>query len=326
MTFAARILAAAFALATVSVPAVAHAQERFPSKPIRILVGFPAGGGVDLTGRVLAQHLAESLGQPVIVENKPGAAGVIAAQEVAKAPPDGHTLLVANLGTSVLAPNMMTPRPYDPVKDFTAIGQAVVSYFIAAVPANHPARTLTEFVAWAKKNTGKVNFASAGNASSSHLNGEILNQIGDLKMSHVPYKGAPAALTGLIAGDAHILIDLSFVLRPQVKAGKIRALAVTNPTRDPELPDVPTVREEGFVALETAGWHGLVGPAGMPKDIVARLAGEMKKVLARPDVRERFQRAGQPVFERGPEEFAAFIKSENERWATVIKTAGARID
>lgn len=315
-----------FVFAVLAIAGVVQAQDRYPSKPIRLLVGFPAGGSVDFTARVLAQHLSDGLGQPFIVENKLGAAGVLAGLEVVKAAPDGYTLFMANVGSSALVPNMMTARPYDPVNDFTAIGQAVVVYFVAAVPANHVANSIGEFIKWVRNDEGKVNFASGGNGSVSHLNGELLNQLAGLRMTHVPYKGAPPAVTGLIAGQTHLLIDVASVLTPQVKAGKLKALAVTSPMRDPELPHVPTVREAGYPALETAGWQGLVGPLGLPREIVARLSVELKKLLARPDVRERFRRAGQPVVERGPEEFAAFMKAENERWISVIKASGAHIE
>lgn len=315
-----------FVFAVLAIAAFVQAQDRYPSRPIRILVGFSAGGSVDFTARVLAQHMSDGLGQPVIVENKLGAAGVLAGFEVVKAAPDGYTLFMANVGSSALAPNMMTARSYDPVNDFTAIGQAVAVYFVVAVPASHVANSISEFIEWAKNNEGKVNFASGGNGSVSHLNGELLNQLAGLRMAHVPYKGAPPAVTGLIAGQTHILIDVASVLTPQVKAGKLKALAVTSPTRDSELSHVPTVREAGYPALETAGWQGLVGPPGLPKEIVARLAVELKRLLSKPDVRERFRRVGQPVVERGPDEFAAFIKAENERWISVIKTSGARIE
>jgi tripartite-type tricarboxylate transporter receptor subunit TctC len=322
----ARIACAAVAVVALSATWSADGQGVYPTKPIRLVAGFPPGGGIDFTARLIAQHLAEGLAQPVIVENKSGAAGVIAATEVAKATPDGYTLIIANIGPFALAPNMMAQRPYDPVKDFTAIGQVVATYFVAAVPANHPANTLREFIEWAQKNDGRVNYASGGNGSITHLNGELLNQVAGLKMTHIPYKGSAPAVTDLIAGQTHILIDVGAVLTPQIKAGKLKAIAVTSPTRDPEMPSVPTAREQDYVNLETAGWQGLVGPAGMPKDIVARLASELQKSLSKAEVRERFLRAGTPVVERGPEEFAAFIKSENERWLPLIKASGARIE
>ena len=322
----ARIIAFCLALFACFATCNAVAQGVYPNKPIRLIAGFPPGGGIDFTARLLAQHLAEGLGQQVVVENKSGAAGVIAAGEVAKAAPDGYTLIIANIGPFALAPNMMAQRPYDPVKDFTAIGQIVATYFVAAVPAHHPANSLKEFIDWARKNESHVNFASGGNGSITHLNGELLNQVAALKMTHIPYKGSAPAVTDLIAGQTHILIDVGSVLTPQVKAGKLKAIAVTSPSRDPELPDVATAREQGYPQLETAGWQGLVGPAGMPKDVVARLAGELKKTLAKAEVRERFLRAGTPVVERAPEDFGAFIKSENERWLPLIKASGARIE
>lgn len=316
------LLALAAALACAG-PAQAQA---YPSKPIRLVVGFPPGGGIDFTARLIAQHLGTELGQSVIVENRAGAAGVLAAGEVAKAAPDGYTLILANIGPFALAPSMMTPPPYDPVRDFTAIGQIVATYFVAVVPVSLPAKTMKEFVAWAKANDGKVNFASGGNASITHLNGELLNMVAGLRMTHVPYKGSAPALTDLIAGQTHILIDVGSVLNPQVKAGTLRALAVTSPQRDPALPDVPTMQEAGYAELETAGWQGLLGPRGLPPEVVARLSAALGKVLARPDVREKFAAAGTPVAVRGPEAFSTFVAAENRRWLPVIKASGARIE
>jgi tripartite-type tricarboxylate transporter receptor subunit TctC len=320
------VLGATLALGALAASPAAHAQAAYPSKPVKLMVGFPPGGGIDFTGRLLAQHLTEGLGQQVIVENKAGAAGVVAATELTRAAPDGYTLLIANIGPFALAPNMMAKRPYDPSADFTAIGQVVATYFVMAIPAMHPANTLQEFIDWARQNDGKVNYASGGNGSITHLNGELMNQEAKLRMTHVPYKGSAPAVTDLIAGQTHILIDVGSVLTPQVKAGRLKAIAVTSPTRDPELPNIPTTREAGFPALETAGWQGLVGPPGMPKDVVARLSAALKTVLAKPDVRERFAKAGTPVVERGPEDFAAFIKAENAKWVPLIKASGAKIE
>ncbi len=312
--FAAALFAAAPVLA-----------QPYPSKPIKILVGFPPGGGLDITTRLIAPHLAEALGQPVVVENRAGAAGVLAHIEVARAAPDGYTLIVGNIGPLALAPNMMDRRPYDPVKDFTAIGQVVATYFVAAVPANHPANSLKTFVEWAKQNDGKVNYASGGNGSITHLNGELLNEVGKIRMTHVPYKGTAPAVTDLIAGQTHILIDIGSVLKPQVIAGRLKALAVTSPGRDPDLPEVPTASEAGFPSLETSGWQGLIGPAGLPREVVQKLHAALRATLAKPELRERFAAAGTPVMERDPEAFGAFIKAENERWLPLIKASGAKI-
>lgn len=304
----------------------AFGQQPYPTRSVKILVGFPPGGGLDFTTRLIAPYLSEGLGQPVIVENKPGAAGVTALAEIARSAPDGYTLIVGNIGPLALAPNMMAKPPYDPAKDFTAIGQLIATYFIAAAPANHPAGSLREFFDWAKKNDGKVNCASGGNGSITHMNCVLLNKVGGINAMHVPYKGTSPAVTDLIAGQTHVLMDIASVLGPQVKGGKLKALAVAMPARDPEYPDVPTMREAGYAQLETIGWQGLIGPAGMPREVVARLAMELKKTLARPEVRERFAKAGTPVFERGPEEFATFIKAENERWQPIIRASGAKIE
>jgi tripartite-type tricarboxylate transporter receptor subunit TctC len=300
--------------------------QAYPAKPVRLVAGFPPGGGIDFTARIVAQHLSEALGQQIVVENRPGAAGVQAAAEVARAAPDGYTLIVANIGPFALAPSMMAKPLYDPVRDFTPVHQLVSTYFVAAVPATLPVSTMREFVAWAKANAGKVNYASGGNASITHLNGELLNQTAGLSMVHVPYKGSAPAVTDLIAGQTHILVDVGSVLTPHVKAGKLRALAVTSGERDPQLPDVMTMREAGYPGLETAGWQGIVGPAGMPRDVVLRLSSELRKVLAKPDVAKRFADAGTPVTDRGADDFAAFIKAENQRWLPVIKASGARIE
>jgi tripartite-type tricarboxylate transporter receptor subunit TctC len=307
------------------IAAPAALAQTYPSKPIKILVGFPPGGGLDFTTRLIAPHLAEALGQSVVVENRAGAAGVLAHIEVARAAPDGYTLIVGNIGPLALAPNMMERRPYEPTKDFTPIGQVVATYFVAAVPANHPANSLKAFVEWAKQNDGKVNFASGGNGSITHLNGELLNELAGIRMTHVPYKGSAPAVTDLISGQTHLLIDVGSVLKPQITGGRLKALAVTSPSRDPDLPDVPTAGEAGFAALETSGWQGLIGPAGLPREVVQKLHAALRAALAKPEVRERFGVAGTPVMERDPQAFAAFIKAENERWVPLIKASGAKI-
>jgi tripartite-type tricarboxylate transporter receptor subunit TctC len=297
MSMRARITGLIALLGCVALTSAPASAQTYPTRPIRLVVGFPPGGGIDFTARTIAQYMAEGLGQPIVVENKPGAAGVSAASEVARAAPDGYTLILANIGPFALAPAMMAKPPYDPVRDFTAIEQIVSTYFVAAVPVDLPVKNMREFV-----------------------------MVAGIRMTHVPYKGSAPALTDLMAGQTHILIDVGAVLTPQVKAGKLKALAVTSSERDPQLPDVPTMREAGYVELETAGWQGLLGPAGMPKDIVTRLSVELNKVLARADVRQKFADAGTPVTLRGPEDFSAFIRAENQRWLPVIKASGAKIE
>ena len=253
-----------------------YAQSGYPNKPIKLFVGFPPGGGVDFTARLIAPHLAEALGQQVVIENKPGAAGVIALNELTRAAPDGYTLAIANIGPMVLAPNMMAKKPYDPLKDFTPIGQIVSTYFLAVVPRDLPVDSLKSFIQWAKKNPDKANFASGGNGSITHLNGELLNTVSGTKLTHIPYKGSAPAIVDLVSGQTHILIDITNILVPQVQSGALKAIAITSPNRDKDLPNVPTMRESGFAELETSGWQGLVGPTGMPKDVVQKLQGALK--------------------------------------------------
>lgn len=311
-------------LFTQAIPS--YAQSNYPNKPIKLFVGFPPGGGVDFTARLIAPHLADALGQQVVIENKPGAAGVIALSELTRAAPDGYTLAVANIGPMVLAPNMMAKKPYEPLRDFTPIGQIVSTYFLAVVPRDLPVDSLKSFIQWAKKNPDKANFASGGNGSITHLNGELLNTISGTKLTHIPYKGSAPAIVDLVSGQTHILIDITNILVPQVQSGALKAIAITSPNRDKDLPNVPTMRESGFAELETSGWQGLVGPAGMPKDVVQKLQGALKKVLSNPEVRERLEKSGTPITERSSAEFTNFIKSENDRWASVIKASGASMD
>ena len=318
------LLVIILALFTSSLPC--YAQSSYPNKPIKLFVGFPPGGGVDFTARLIAPYLAEALGQQVIVENKPGAAGVIALSELTRAAPDGYTLAVANIGPMVLAPNMVTKKPYDPLKDFTPIGQIVSTYFLAVVPRDLPVDSLKSFIQWAKKNPDKANFASGGNGSITHLNGELLNTVGGIKLTHVPYKGSAPAVVDLVSGQTHILIDITNILVPQVQSGALKAIAITSPNRDKDLPNVPTMRESGFAELETSGWQGIVGPAGMPKEVVQKLQVALKKALSNPDVRERLEKSGTPITERSSIDFANFIKAENDRWLSVIKTSGATMD
>ena len=260
------------------------------------------------------------------MEYKPGAGGMLAAGELTRAAPDGYTLLLANTGPFAIAPYLLANLPYDPVKQFTYIGQISAGSYIAVTRPDHPARDLKEFVAWAKGNAGKVNFASGGNGTSTHLNGELMNQATGLDMVHVPYKGSAPAVQDLIGGQTQILVDAGTVLLPQVKGGKLKALAVTGPRRDPQLPDVPTVRELGFPALETVGFQGLVGPAGMPKDVVDKLSSELAKVLANAELKAKFAASGSDVHSQGPAEFAAFAKAENEKWSRLIRERKLQLD
>jgi tripartite-type tricarboxylate transporter receptor subunit TctC len=313
-------------LLAAALPVVARAQGAYPNKPVKLIVGFPPGGGIDFTARAIQAGLEAALGQPLVIEYKPGAGGVVAATELTRAAPDGYTLLIANTGPFAIAPFTQSKQPYDPNKQFSYIGQISETGYIAATRADHPAKDLKSFVEWAKANAGKPNFASGGPGSSTHLNGELLNTVAGLDLLHVPYKGSAPAVTDLIGGQTHLLIDAGTVLLPQIKAGKLKALAVTGARRDVNLPDVPTVREQGFAGMEVAGFQGLVGPAGLPKDVSDRLAAALRKVLADAEVKAKFAGAGAEVQARGPTEFAAYVKAESERWAALIAKRNIKLD
>jgi tripartite-type tricarboxylate transporter receptor subunit TctC len=308
-------------------PAATAMAQGFLSaaKPIRLIVGYPPGGGIDFAGAHGTGAAAGALKQQLVVDYKPGASGMIAATELTRQPADGYTLLLANTGPFAIAPYLQSKPPYDPIKQFTYIGQISQGSYIAVTRPDHPAKNLKEFVAWAKGQPGKVNFASGGNGTSTHLNGELMNQVTGLDMTHVPYKGSAPAVQDLIGGQTQILIDAGSVLLPQVKGGKLKALAVTGPVRDPQLPDVPTVKELGLAGMEAVGFQGLVGPAGMPKEVVDKLSGELAKALAQPH-QGQVRAAGAEVHSLGPVEFAAFVKADNEKWSRLIKERKLQLD
>ena len=312
-------------LALVAATGLAAAQG-YPSKPIRMIVGFPPGGGIDFAARTVQVPMQEALKGTIVIDYRPGASGMIAATELARQPADGYTLLLANTGPFAIAPYLQSKPPYDPIRQFTYVGQISQGSYIAVTRPDHPARDLKEFVAWARSQPGKVNFASGGNGTSTHLNGELMNQVTGLDMTHVPYKGSAPAVQDLIGGQTQILIDAGSVLLPQVKGGKLKALAVTGPRRDPELPGVPTVAELGLAGMESVGFQGIVGPAGMPRDLVDRIAGELAKALAQPDIKARFAAAGAEVHPSGPAEFAAFVKADSEKWSRLIRERKLQLD
>ncbi len=313
-------------IALAAAAGLACAQAAYPTKPIRMIVGYPPGGGIDFAARTVQVPMQEALKQQMVVDYKPGASGMIAATELTRQAPDGYTLLLANTGPFAIAPYLQSKPPYDPIKQFTYIGQISQGSYIAVTRPDYPSKNLNDFVAWAKAQTGQVNFASGGNGTSTHLNGELMNQVTGLNMTHVPYKGSAPVVQDLLGGQTQILIDAGTVLLPQIKGGKLKALAVTGPKRDPQLPDVPTVAELGLGGMEAVGFQGLVGPAGMPKDVVDRLATELAKALAQPDIKAKFATAGAEVHSLGPTEFATFVKKDNEKWAKLIKERKLQLD
>ncbi len=311
------ILRFAFAAIAFAIVATAHAQS-YPSKVVRIVVPFPPGGSTDLLARKLAEKFQASMGQPFIVENKPGAGGAVGSEFAAKSSPDGYTLLLGVTGSHGISVSLNPKLPYHPLKDFAPISMVVSAPLVIVVGPGFPAGTLAEYVAYAKSKPEQVTHSSPGNGTSMHLTGEMFNLASGTKLVHVPYKGSAGAVNDLIGGQVQSMFGDFLVVLPQVKGGKIKALAVTSARRHPLLPDVPTVAESGYPGFEALSWQGLFAPAGTPADIVAKLNAETLKALASEDFREAFARQGFLVAGSSPQEFRAFIEAEIPKWARII--------
>src|SRR6185436_11817575 len=302
-----------------------HAQA-YPSKPIRFVVPYPAGGPLDTVARLLGAKVTESTKQPVVVDNKPGAGGNIGAEIVAKSPADGYTILMGAVATHAINPTLYKSVGYDPVNDFALITQVASTPNVLVVNPSVPAGNVKEFVAYAKANPGKLSFGSGSIGSAGHLAGELFKTMAGVDMLHVPYKGAAPAMQDLVAGQVQLMFDNFASANTQVKAGKVKALAVTTAKRSALAPDLPTIAESGLAGFDINTWFGIFVPAGTPRDVVERLHAEFTRALAMPDVRERLTNLGaEPVGNR-PEEFAAYIKAEGEKYARVIKASGAKAD
>ena len=298
----------------------------YPSKPIRIVVTFPPGGPTDLVARAVGQKLAESWGQPVVVDNRSGAGGNIGMDLVAKATADGHTLVLSSFGPLVISPFVYSKLPYDPVRDLTPITLAATSWFFLVVHPSVPATTAKELVALARAKPGQLTFASSGNATPSHLAGALLQSVAGISLTHVPYKGAATSIPAIIGGEVQIAIESPPLLVPQVKAGKLRALASARPTRSSLLPDVPTVKEAGLPGAEVGSWYGFHAPAGTPQPVIVKLHAEMAKAMNTPELRERFAGVGAETIANTPAQFAGFIDAELKRWERVIRAAGVKVE
>ncbi len=309
-----------FALATT-----AWAQP-YPSKPIRIIVPFVPGGNVDITARTVAPALGDALGQPVVVENRPGAAGMVGAQAMMGSPADGYTLMMGSNSSLAVAPNLYPNWPYDPVKGIAPISNLAITPFVLVVKLGLPAQSLADFVKLAKEKPGQLSMASGGNGSSNHLVGELFQMMTGLKFSHVPYKGTGAALVDLAGGQVDLLFDQASSTVPNVRGGKIRALAVASSSRQSALPDTPTFAEAGLRDFEIDNFTGLVGPAGMPADAVAKVHAAAVKALATPLVKERFASLGVQPVGNTPEQFGVVIREDLARWSKVIKSAGVKVE
>ncbi len=325
--FSSLLLSAAIGVASayIGVPGVASAQH-YPSKPIRFVVPYPAGGPLDTVARLLAQKVSEGVGQPVVVDNKPGAGGNIGADIVAKSPADGYTILMGAVATHAINPTLYASIPYDPVRDFAPITQVASTPNVLVVNPAVPVATVAEFIAYAKANSGKLNFASGSTGSAGHLAGELFKAMAGIEMTHVPYKGAAPAMNDLIGGQIHLMFDNLASSLGQVRAGKVRALAVTTAKRTPLAPELPTIAEAGLPGFDISTWFGVFAPAGTPREALDRLHGQFTRALAAPDVREKMQNLGAEPVGNHPEEFAAYIRAEGEKYARVIKASGARAD
>ena len=300
--------------------------QRFPEKPLRIVVIFPAGGAADVLARTIADKLRESWGQPVIVENRPGASGNIAAEAVARSTPDGYTILLGGLTTHGINPSLYRHLPYDPIKDFAPVTIAATTPLVLVAHPSVPAVSVNELIALAKSRPGDLNYASFGNGTSGHLSTVLFSSLAGIEMTHVPYKGSPPAMVDLLAGRVHVMFDAIPASLPHIKTGKLRALAVSSPERSRALPDVPTIAEAALPDFEVVGWLGFFAPAGVPSPIVQRLSAEIGRSLGIPEVRDRLVAQGLDVKASTPEEFARFVDSELKKWAGVVKKAGVRID
>jgi tripartite-type tricarboxylate transporter receptor subunit TctC len=311
------------AIGTVlALAAASAAAQAYPSKPIRLIVPFPAGGVTDIMGRALANKLSISLGQQVMVDNKPGASGAIGAELAAKATPDGYTLVVGNISTLAINAATFKTLPYDPVTSFSAITLIANQPLLATVHPSVPAKNIAELVALAKASPGKLNYGSAG--SSIHLAVAFFDATAGISMTHVPYKGSAPAISDLIGGQINVLFDPMSSMLPQVKAGKARALAVTTIRRSSAAPEIPTVAEQGYAGFDVSSWQGLSAPAGTPKDVIDRLNAESVKAIRSPDVQELMKAQGADGAAGTPAEYAAHIKSEVERWKKIARDADVK--
>jgi tripartite-type tricarboxylate transporter receptor subunit TctC len=310
--------AAAFPLAATS--------QSYPSKPIRLVVPFPAGGSLDVVARAIGQKLSEAWGQPVVIDNRPGAGGNIGADLVAKSPPDGYTILEGALSTHAVNISLYGKLPYDPIKDFAPISLVAVTPNVLVLNASTPFNTVPELIAYAKANPGKLSFGSGSNGSAGHLAGELFKTEAHVDMVHVPYKGGAPALQALLAGDTQLMFDNLANSMQQVKAGKLKAVAVTTAKRSSLVPELPTLSETGLPGFDIYTWWGFMAPAGTPKEIVAKWNAEVTRILSTPEMHAFFAQQGAEPSPTTPEQFEALIKSEIPKYAKIVKASGAKVD
>jgi tripartite-type tricarboxylate transporter receptor subunit TctC len=318
-------LVSAVTLAVISTLGTAVHAADYPSKPIRMLVGFAAGGGTDSVARVFGQRLSESLGQTVVIDNRPGVGGNMAAQMTARAPGDGYTIHIV-ASSFATNPSLYKDPGYDPVKEFAPVSLVATTPYVLEVAPAFPGKTVKDFIALAKAQPGKFSYASGGTGSPSHLGVELMKSMAGIDLLHVPYKGGGQALTDLIGGQVTLYLDPIILSVPYLKANRTRALAVTSTRRSPVLPDVPTVAESGLPGYEIIGWYAVFAPAATPQPIVNTLNTHITKVLQAPEMKERFLGMGLEPIGAGPAELRRFMQTEIVKWDKVIKTSGAKVD
>ena len=302
---------------------IAVAQS-YPTKPIRIIVGYPAGGPTDMIARTVAQKLSPALGQQVIVDNRPGASGMIGAELAVKAPPDGYTLLTVPV-TYAVTPSVFPKMPYDAEKDLAPVALVAAAPFILVVHPTLPVKTVKDLIALAKSRPGQINYASASAGGMPHLAGELFNIMAGVKLTHIPYKGAAPATIDLLAGQVSLMFNNMLSAMPHVKSGKLRAVAVTSAKRSSAVPELPTVAET-IPGFEASGWYGAFAPAATPREIIAKLNGEINRLMRQPDVAQRFAGDGVEAVTMTPAEFGTYLHSEIVKWGKVVKISGATVD
>jgi tripartite-type tricarboxylate transporter receptor subunit TctC len=316
-----RLLAAILLLA-----AGAAAAQQWPSKPVKIIVPYPPGGTSDILARALTPGLQSSLGQPIVVENKPGATGNVGADFVAKSPADGYTLLLADIGSLAISPSVFTTLPFDPVKDFAPVIMVAYSPHLLVVHPSVPANDAKELIALAKAKPDSFNFAVSGIGGANHLAGIDFAQRAGIKWTYVPYKGGSQALTDMVGGQANVMFNGMLATYPFVKDGKLKVLAISSARRFTAAPEIPTVAESGMPGFETGSYQGIVAPVGTPPEIVNKLHATITAILATPEMKDRLDKAGAEVRPMTPAQFGAFIRSERDKWAKVVKESGAKFD
>ncbi|MDB5864560.1 MAG: tripartite tricarboxylate transporter substrate binding protein [Betaproteobacteria bacterium] len=319
----------AFAVAAALLSCAAGAQgtaQSFPTKPVRIIVAFPPGGGTDIVARILGQKLGESWGQQAIVDNRAGASGVIGTEAAARAAPDGYTWFMGTMGNLTVNQHLYQKMPVDPQRDLTAMSQVVAVHFVMVSHPSLPAKNVKDLIALARARPGLINYSSSGPGGAPHLGGELLKSMAGINLVHIPYKGSGPSFTDLLGGQVSLTFDSLVQAYPYIKAGRLNALAVLGSKRSKLLPQTPTIAESGVPGYELTNWFGLVVPSATPRELIQRLHGDVSKALAQPDVRDKLQAMGADVIGSNPEQFAGFMREETAKWAKVVRQANIRAE